>query len=108
MRARGLTAPLSRVGGPSYREAKGGDVQPVPLVLLRVYGHVRLPRGRVAPSFSRTLRKGGIPRPRRAWALPNLTTCLFHHNFLVRPSQTPNRNRAIIRLRAGSREDEQW
>ena len=25
MRARGLTAPLSREGGPSYREAKGGD-----------------------------------------------------------------------------------
>ena len=47
MRARGLPAPLSREGGPSYREAKGGDVQPVPLVLLRVYAQVRLPRGRV-------------------------------------------------------------
>jgi hypothetical protein len=27
MLARGLTALLSREGGPSYREAKGGDVQ---------------------------------------------------------------------------------
>jgi hypothetical protein len=25
MRARGLTAPLRREGGPSYREAKGGE-----------------------------------------------------------------------------------
>lgn len=25
MRARGLTAPLGREGGPSYREAKGGE-----------------------------------------------------------------------------------
>src|SRR6266446_5914223 len=63
-------------GGPSYREAKGGDVQPALLVLLRVVclrspaawnssltpspprnlsGSVSSP---AAPSLSRTLRKG--------------------------------------------------
>src|ERR1700681_5112801 len=41
-------------------------------------------------------RRGGIPRPSRAWDFPSLTTRLFHHIFLVPPSQTPNRNRAII------------
>ena len=51
MRARGRTAPLSREGGPSYREAKGRDVHAVPLVLLRVYAQVRLPRGRVLDPF---------------------------------------------------------
>jgi len=43
MRARGLTAPLSREGGPSYREAKGGDVQPALSVFQGRYAHVRLP-----------------------------------------------------------------
>ena len=37
MRARGLTAPLSREGGPSYREAKGGDAQPQPFWQARYY-----------------------------------------------------------------------
>src|SRR6202051_4673417 len=41
-------------------------------------------------------RSGGIPRPSRARDFPSFTTRLFHHIFLVPPSQTPNRNRAII------------
>src|SRR6266446_9594924 len=37
-------------------------------------------------------RRGGIPRPSRAWDFPSLTTRLFHHIFLVPQSQTPNCN----------------
>src|SRR6266446_7609901 len=41
-------------------------------------------------------RRGGIPRPSRPWGFSSFTTRLFHHIFLVPPSQTPNCNRARI------------
>src|SRR6202521_16475 len=51
---------------------------------------------RVPHPFRALCEKGGIPPPSRAWDFPSLTTRLFHHIFLVQPSQTPNRNRVII------------
>src|SRR6266849_284111 len=60
-------------------------------------------KSRVPHPFRALCEKGGIPQPARAWDFPSVTTFLFHHIFLVRPSQTPNRNRARIPESAPSR-----
>ena len=79
MRARGLTAPLSREGSPSYREAKGGDVQPVPLVLLKGICSGSPTAWPGAPSFSRTLRKGGYGPRAPNWGGHGFQPCRQHH-----------------------------
>src|SRR6266403_1267474 len=56
------------------------------------FSFLLFPFGRVPHPFRALCEKGGIPRPSHAWDFPSLTTRLFHHIFLVRPSQTPNRN----------------